>query len=69
MNIFGSSWSIPYDNATMETNAAMTLDPKDAYNNIPYFIGIDPIWQVRKKCYLYFFLFPSLIFCKEPSVR
>ena len=47
MNIFGSSWSIPYDNATMENNAAMTLDPKDAYNNIPYFIGVDPVWQVR----------------------
>lgn len=29
MNIFGSSWRIPYDNETMESNAAMTLDPKD----------------------------------------
>lgn len=45
MNIFGSSWSIPYDNATMERFAAMTLDPKDSYNNNPYFFGIDPIWQ------------------------
>ncbi|XP_022825495.1 V-type proton ATPase 116 kDa subunit a [Spodoptera litura] len=45
MNIFGSSWSIPYDNDTMEHNAALTLDPKDAYNNNPYFIGIDPVWQ------------------------
>lgn len=47
MNIFGSSWRIPYDNHTMEGNAALTLDPRDSYNNTPYFIGIDPIWQVR----------------------
>lgn len=47
MNIFGSSWTIPYDNETMEANAALTLDPKDSYSDIPYFIGIDPIWQVR----------------------
>ncbi|XP_037965097.2 V-type proton ATPase 116 kDa subunit a 1 isoform X1 [Plutella xylostella] len=45
MNIFGSSWRIPYDNATMENNAALTLDPKDSYSNEPYFIGIDPVWQ------------------------
>lgn len=46
MNIFGSSWHSPYDNKTLETYAALTLDPKDSYNNIPYFIGIDPVWQV-----------------------
>ncbi|KAF9409757.1 hypothetical protein HW555_010956 [Spodoptera exigua] len=45
MNIFGSSWSVPYDNETMENNAALTMDPKTAYNNNPYFIGIDPVWQ------------------------
>ncbi|KAJ0178913.1 hypothetical protein K1T71_005688 [Dendrolimus kikuchii] len=45
MNIFGSSWYIPYDNETMEHNAALTLDPKDSYIDKPYFIGIDPVWQ------------------------
>ncbi|KOB69871.1 V-type proton ATPase subunit a [Operophtera brumata] len=45
MNIFGSSWQVPYDNATMAGSAALTLDPKDAYLNAPYFIGMDPIWQ------------------------
>ncbi|CAB3236829.1 unnamed protein product [Arctia plantaginis] len=45
MNIFGSSWTIPYDNETMKENAALTLDPVDSYINVPYFIGIDPIWQ------------------------
>ncbi|XP_038223246.1 V-type proton ATPase 116 kDa subunit a1 [Zerene cesonia] len=45
MNIFGTSWFIPYDNETLEHNAAMTLDPRDSYTNVPYFIGIDPIWQ------------------------
>lgn len=46
MNIFGSSWQIPYDNETLEANAALTLDPKDSYIDTPYFIGIDPVWQV-----------------------
>ncbi|CAH2105377.1 unnamed protein product [Euphydryas editha] len=45
MNIFGTSWFVPYDNETLETNAALTLDPKDSYVDKPYFIGIDPIWQ------------------------
>ncbi|XP_022118568.1 V-type proton ATPase 116 kDa subunit a1 [Pieris rapae] len=45
MNIFGSTWYIPYDNDTLEHNAALTLDPKHSYVNAPYFIGIDPIWQ------------------------
>ncbi|CAG4918975.1 unnamed protein product [Colias eurytheme] len=45
MNIFGTSWFVPYDNETLEHNAAMTLDPRDSYSNVPYFIGIDPIWQ------------------------
>lgn len=46
MNIFGSTWFVPYDNDTLEKNGALTLDPKDAYADKPYFIGIDPIWQV-----------------------
>ncbi|XP_013200237.1 V-type proton ATPase 116 kDa subunit a 1 isoform X3 [Amyelois transitella] len=45
MNIFGSSWTVPYDNETLEHNTALTLDPKDAYLGEPYFIGVDPIWQ------------------------
>lgn len=47
MNIFGTSWVVPYDNETLESNAALSLDPKDSYIDQPYFIGIDPIWQVR----------------------
>ncbi|XP_046963367.1 V-type proton ATPase 116 kDa subunit a 1 [Vanessa cardui] len=45
MNIFGTSWIVPYDNETLEANAALSLDPKDSYIDTPYFIGIDPIWQ------------------------
>ncbi|CAH2071600.1 unnamed protein product, partial [Iphiclides podalirius] len=45
MNIFGSTWFVPYDNDTLEKNGALTLDPKDSYVDRPYFIGIDPIWQ------------------------
>lgn len=60
MNIFGSSWNIPYDNETMEHNPALTLDPKDSYIDRPYFIGIDPIWQVRIYLQLYFFVLVCL---------
>ncbi|KPJ18978.1 V-type proton ATPase 116 kDa subunit a isoform 1 [Papilio machaon] len=45
MNIFGSTWFVPYDNDTLEKNPSLTLDPKASYINRPYFIGIDPIWQ------------------------
>ncbi|XP_013138726.1 PREDICTED: V-type proton ATPase 116 kDa subunit a isoform 1-like [Papilio polytes] len=45
MNIFGSTWYVPYDNETLEKSASLTLDPKASYINKPYFIGIDPIWQ------------------------
>ncbi|CAH0407363.1 unnamed protein product [Chilo suppressalis] len=45
MNIFGSAWYVPYDNETLNNNAALTLDPKDSYVDVPYFMGIDPIWQ------------------------
>ncbi|KAL0882235.1 hypothetical protein ABMA27_000773 [Loxostege sticticalis] len=45
MNIFGSQWFIPYDNDTLVHNAALTLNPRTAYTNTPYFIGIDPVWQ------------------------
>lgn len=47
MNIFGSTWGVPYNNSTLESNAALTLDPRYSYTNQPYFIGIDPVWQVR----------------------
>lgn len=52
MNIFGSSWRIPYDDETMEHNAALQLDPKYSFTNEPYFIGMDPIWQVNTLDYL-----------------
>lgn len=49
MNIFQSSWFSPYDDNYLEHNKALTLDPKDSYIDTPYFIGIDPVWQVIDK--------------------
>ena len=46
MNIFGTSWVVPYSNETLESNPALSMDPKTSYIDTPYFIGIDPIWQV-----------------------
>lgn len=47
MNIFGSSWTgteavIDWD------DKKITLDPKYNYTQTPYFMGIDPVWQVRE---------------------
>ncbi|XP_023941817.1 V-type proton ATPase 116 kDa subunit a 1 isoform X1 [Bicyclus anynana] len=48
MNIFGSSWFVPYDDYTLEHSKAFSLDPKASYIDTPYFIGIDPIWQTAE---------------------
>lgn len=69
MNIFGSSWGIPYDNATMEGSSSLTLDPKVSYMGEPYFIGVDPIWQVRYIPYTFIRYLPSLTVFLEHLVR
>lgn len=47
-NLFGSSWSVIWPKEEIQKNALMQMDPKYSYNNIPYHMGIDPIWQVAK---------------------
>lgn len=43
MNIFGPQWFV---NNTLGTEEEYNLLPKMNYRGTPYFIGIDPIWQV-----------------------
>lgn len=48
INIFGSSWSPHFNNSTIKHNPELTLDPNtDDYSQVPYPIGLDPVWQVR----------------------
>jgi len=53
-NIFGTAWdlSVDWDGISKKTldsygntSKAILLDPKKTYRGIPYFFGIDPIWQ------------------------
>ncbi|XP_078378211.1 V-type proton ATPase 116 kDa subunit a 1-like [Oculina patagonica] len=53
-NIFGTAWDLSVDwgvisKTAMEsygnTSKAIMVDPKKTYRGVPYFFGIDPIWQ------------------------
>ncbi|XP_021350638.1 V-type proton ATPase 116 kDa subunit a-like isoform X6 [Mizuhopecten yessoensis] len=46
VNIFGSSWIPNYDEAALEANTDLTLDPLTMFDNVtgPYPLGLDPIW-------------------------
>lgn len=50
INIFGSSWKVPYDESTVmdKNNALLQLNPSfnDSYTQVPYPFGIDPVWQL-----------------------
>lgn len=48
INIFGSSWSVILKNNTIKDISEATLDPAVNYNQLPYPMGLDPVWQVRK---------------------
>lgn len=47
-NIFGSSWKVNYTDSDYMNNKDLTLDPRFEYIQIPYPVGMDPIWQVRQ---------------------
>jgi V-type H+-transporting ATPase subunit a len=48
MNIFGSSWSVNMSKLqALELEEQMNLNPSFDYGGTPYFIGMDPIWQVQ----------------------
>ncbi|XP_076238080.1 V-type ATPase subunit a family protein Vha100-1 isoform X2 [Calliopsis andreniformis] len=50
LNIFGSYWRINYNYSTIHTNKELQLNPseKDEYFQIPYPIGMDPVWQLAE---------------------
>lgn len=54
LNIFGSKWIL---NSTLSESEALKdallnkpilLNPKDSYKDIPYEIGIDPVWMLAE---------------------
>lgn len=45
MNIFGSSW-FGSESIIELDNDKLTLDPTYNYTQTPYFMGMDPVWQV-----------------------
>lgn len=49
MNIFQSSWTINYSNDTAWDNEHLQLNPTTDYSDTPYFIGLDPAWQVSDR--------------------
>lgn len=61
-NIFGSNWSSRASNETLRNATFLILDPATSeYSQVPYPLGIDPVWQV--KGLWGFFVFFVFIFC------
>ncbi|XP_076173162.1 V-type ATPase subunit a family protein Vha100-1 isoform X3 [Ptiloglossa arizonensis] len=50
LNIFGSYWRINYNYSIIKGHKELQLNPseKDAYLQIPYPIGMDPVWQLAE---------------------
>lgn len=48
INIFGTTWSVNYTEDTVIHNAVLTLNPTTDFTQYPYFIGMDPAWQLAK---------------------
>ncbi|XP_076397650.1 V-type ATPase subunit a family protein Vha100-2 isoform X2 [Megachile rotundata] len=46
LNLFGSSWSIPYNVSTVLENPSLQLNPVEAYAQAPYPMGMDPVWAL-----------------------
>lgn len=48
LNLFGSHWHISYNESTILTNKDLQINPslQDEYDQVPYPIGLDPVWQV-----------------------
>ncbi|XP_066998740.2 V-type proton ATPase 116 kDa subunit a 1 isoform X4 [Anabrus simplex] len=49
LNIFGSYWSINYNVSTVMSNKDLQLNPStEDYHQIPYPVGLDPVWQIAE---------------------
>lgn len=47
LNIFGSQWYVPYETYQINKEKEIMLDPKNAFYDTSYPIGLDPVWQVK----------------------
>jgi V-type H+-transporting ATPase subunit a len=48
MNIFGTRWSVNMNKSQALKNELVDLNPSFDYAGTPYFIGVDPVWQLAK---------------------
>lgn len=46
MNLFGSSWSINFNETVIMRDNLLDLDPKDDLSDKVYPVGLDPVWQL-----------------------
>ncbi|KAF7995543.1 hypothetical protein HCN44_006650 [Aphidius gifuensis] len=47
INVFGSTWSNPYDYQTLIASKDFNLDPPRSHNDT-YYVGLDPVWALSK---------------------
>lgn len=46
-NIFGYSWNHIYDEKTIRESKTLMMDPNStAWREVPYYFGLDPMWQL-----------------------
>ncbi|XP_021943452.1 V-type proton ATPase 116 kDa subunit a1 isoform X2 [Folsomia candida] len=48
LNIFGSEWFVPYTTMSVIREKEVMLDPKNAFTDEAYPLGLDPVWQVAE---------------------
>ncbi|XP_025831982.1 V-type proton ATPase 116 kDa subunit a isoform X2 [Agrilus planipennis] len=46
INLFGSSWTVNYNESTVLSNNELQFDPEANFAQKPYPIGLDPAWQL-----------------------
>lgn len=47
LNLFGSVWYVPGNTAAIFRRKTTMLDPKNAFLDTSYPLGMDPVWQVK----------------------
>lgn len=54
INVFGTSWKSQLNETEILKSKFLTLDPAtEEYSQVPYPLGIDPVWQVS---FFFFFI-------------
>lgn len=59
LNLFGSHWHTNYNESTVMNNKDLQINPSlsNDYDQVPYPVGLDPVWQVKIKLYNYLIIF------------